>query len=78
MACGGAFDPSAATLASRELACGTRVRVTGPDGRSTEAVVTDWGPAEWTGKRFDLSQAVFAELAPVSRGWIDVELEVVG
>ena len=77
VACGGIFDPTGLTIATRELRCGTRVRVTGPAGTQVEATVTDWGPATWTQKRFDLSMAVFAQLAPLSRGWIDVDLEVI-
>lgn len=75
-ACGAAFDPTELTLATRELRCGTRVRVRGPAG-SVEATVTDWGPAEWTGRRFDLAQATFAALAPLGAGVVEVVIEVV-
>lgn len=75
-ACGGIFDPAALTLASRELRCGTRVIVTGAGGRSVEATVTDWGPAEWTERRFDLSQATMAAVAGLGAGVIDVTVEV--
>lgn len=74
-ACGTIFDPSQPTLASRELRCGTKVTVTGPAG-SVEATVTDWGPAEWTNRRFDLSQATFAAVAPLGSGVVDVTVEV--
>lgn len=74
-ACGTTFDPGALTLASRELRCGTKVTVTGPNG-SVEATVTDWGPAEWTVRRFDLSQATFAAVASLGAGEIDVTVEV--
>lgn len=74
-ACGDRFDPGALTLASRELACGSRVRITGPDGAHVEATVTDWGPAAWTGRRFDLSQATFAAIAPLGAGVVDVTVE---
>jgi hypothetical protein len=75
-ACGGVFDPAGLTLASRELRCGTLVRVTGPGGASVEATVSDWGPAEWTGRRFDLSAATFAAVADPARGVIPVSVEV--
>ncbi|HVM19178.1 MAG TPA: septal ring lytic transglycosylase RlpA family protein, partial [Egibacteraceae bacterium] len=75
-ACGGVFDPAELTLASRELRCGTEVTVTGPSGRSVVATVTDWGPAEWTGRRFDLSQATMAAVGGLSAGVVDVTVEV--
>ena len=75
-ACGGRFDSGELTLASRELPCGTRVRITGPSGRSVDATVTDYGPARWTERRFDLSRATFAALAPLGAGVLDVRVEV--
>lgn len=74
-ACGTTFDPSQLTLASRELRCGTKVVVTGPNG-SVDATVTDWGPAEWTDRRFDLSQATFDAVASLGSGVIDVTVVV--
>lgn len=76
-ACGQKFDPGAHTLASHELRCGTVVKITGPSGKSVEATVNDWGPAEWTGRRFDLSRATFEAIHPLSAGVIDVTVEVV-
>ncbi len=64
------------TLASREFGCGTSVRITGPAGSSVEAVVTDWGPAEWTGRRFDLSRATFEAISSLGAGVIDVTVEL--
>lgn len=75
-ACGGLFDSTQLTLASRELRCGTTVRVTGPSGASVDAVVTDWGPAEWTNRRFDLSAATFAAIHHPGAGVVDVRVEV--
>ena len=74
-ACGTTFDPSELTLASRELRCGTKVVVTGPSG-SVDATVTDWGPAEWTDRRFDLSQATMAAIGGLSSGVVDVTVVV--
>jgi len=75
-ACGGTFDPEQLTLASRELDCGTQVLITGPTGRSVQAVVTDWGPAEWTGRRFDLSRATFEAIADLGAGVVDVTVDL--
>ncbi len=77
-ACGGVFDPIQLTLATRELRCGTRVLVTGPSGAAVEATVTDWGPAEWTNRRFDLSAATFAAVHHPGAGVIGVRIEVLG
>jgi len=75
-ACGGIFDPEQLTLASGELDCGTQVLITGPMGRSVQAVVTDWGPAEWTGRRFDLSRATFEAIADLGAGVVDVTVDL--
>lgn len=77
-ACGPIYDQNAPVLASRELRCGTIVRVTGPYGVSTEAMAIDWGPVEWAGRRFDLSAATFAAIAPLGRGVVPVRIEVLG
>ena len=50
------------------------MRITGPTGLTVEATVTDWGPAEWAGRRFDLSAAVFNAIAPLSSGVIPVRV----
>lgn len=76
-ACGQVYDANGATIAARELRCGTVVRVTGPSGRTVEATVTDWGPAEWTGRRFDLSAAVFNGIAGIAVGVVPVRVTVV-
>ena len=77
-ACGPIYDQNMPVLASRELRCGTIVRVTGPYGVSADAMAIDWGPVEWAGRRFDLSAATFAAIAPLGRGVIPVRLEVIG
>ena len=76
-ACGGIYDQNGPTLATRELRCGTVVRITGPTGLTVEATVTDWGPAEWAGRRFDLSAAVFNAIAPLGAGVIPVRVVTV-
>ncbi len=72
-ACGNRFDPSDLTLASRELPCGTPVRVVGPEG-GVNAVVDDYGPASYTGRRFDLSRATFAAVQHISAGTAHVRV----
>ncbi len=72
-ACGNRFDPADFTLASRELPCGTPVRVVGPRG-GVNAVVDDYGPASWTGRRFDLSRATFAAVQDINAGTAHVRV----
>ena len=72
-ACGNRFDPSDYSLASRELPCGTPVRVVGPEG-GVNAVVDDYGPASWTGRRFDLSRATFAAVQHITAGTAQVRV----
>jgi len=48
------------------------------EGRSVVVVCNDRGNFESKGRVLDLSKASFAELAPVSKGVIDVEIEVIG
>jgi hypothetical protein len=74
-ACGSTFDPDELTLASRELRCGTLVEVKGP-AATVQATVTDWGPAEWTQRRFDLSRATMQAVAPLGAGVVDVTVTV--
>lgn len=76
MVCGGTFDPLVPVVVTRELPCGTQVYVHGPYGYSVAATVTDYGPADWTGRRFDLSYGAFAAVAPPTVGLIDVVVEV--
>lgn len=75
-ACGTIYDSRQPVLASRELRCGTIVEVRGSDGRSVHAMAVDWGPAEWTGRRFDLSAATFAAIAHPGRGVTAVRVTV--
>ena len=72
-ACGNRFDPADFTLASRELPCGTPVRVVGPEG-GVNAVVDDYGPASYTGRRFDLSRATFAAVQDINAGTAHVRV----
>lgn len=73
-ACMVTYDMYAPTLATRELPCGTPVLVIANNGRMATATTTDWGPAEWTNRRFDLSPVVFEQLASLKAGVIDVQV----
>jgi rare lipoprotein A len=71
-ASGELFDPDELTAAHLTLQFGTRVEVRAR-GRAVVVRITDRGPAEWTGRCLDLSEAAFARLAPLSRGVINVQ-----
>lgn len=62
--------------AHRTLPFGTRVRVTYA-GRSVLVLIGDRGPLARTGRCLDLDDDAFAQLAPLSRGLINVELSIV-
>lgn len=76
----GRFDPEMMTAASRDvhkLGCGTLALVTNiKNGKSVLVVLTDWGPAEWTGVDIDLSRAAFREIAPLKDGKIPVTVTI--
>ena len=69
-ASGERFNTYAMTTAHRSLPFGTRLRVT-YGGRSVIVRVNDRGPFV-SGRSLDLSYAAFTELAPASRGHINV------
>ncbi len=73
-ASGEAFDADALTFAHRSLAFGTTVRFCVGE-RCAVGRCTDRGPAAWTGRDFDLSRALFAELAPLGAGVVTVTWE---
>ena len=75
-ASGSVFSNAELTAAHRTLDFGTQVRVVDPNsGNSVVVTITDRGPYV-TGRVIDLSSAAFAALAPLSRGVIDVRLEI--
>jgi hypothetical protein len=53
-ACGFKLTKELIGVASRTLSCGTKVTFMW-NGIQVEAPVVDWGPAEWTGRQFDLT-----------------------
>ncbi|RJQ33544.1 MAG: hypothetical protein C4562_00120 [Actinobacteria bacterium] len=57
---------------------GKKVRVTNlSNNKSVTVLINDYGPASWTGRVIDLSQASFARIAPLSQGIIPkVKLEI--
>lgn len=75
-ASGERFNKEAMTAAHKDLKFGTRVRVTNPEnGRSVVVRVNDRFPGT-KGRIIDLSEAAFRRLAPLERGVIDVEIEI--
>lgn len=76
-ASGEVYDKNGLTAAHKNLPFHTRVRVTNMEtGRSVVVRVNDRFPGT-RGRIIDLSEAAFARLAPLERGVIPVELEVV-
>lgn len=76
-ASGEIFNDSLLTAAHRTLPFGTRVRVTNPsNGTSVEVVINDRGPFV-AGRIIDLTSAAFSVLDRLSRGVIDVQVQVI-
>lgn len=73
---GAAYDPAGLTFAHRRLAYGTKVQFCGSRG-CVVATCTDRGPAEWTGRDFDLSRGSFSRVADTELGVVRVTWEVV-
>jgi rare lipoprotein A (peptidoglycan hydrolase) len=63
----------AGNCASRTIPRGTVVTVSS-NARVGTCRVGDYGPAAWTGRIIDLDATVFEQLAPLSKGVIEVEL----
>ena len=65
--------------AHRTIRPTTRVIVQNVRTKS-EVIVTicGYGPAAWTGKQIDLSQAAFAKLAPTRTGVLNVRYRIIG
>lgn len=75
-ASGAIFSNQDMTAAHKTLPFGTRVRVTNSsNGKSIEVTVTDRGPFV-AGRIIDLTSRGFAELDSISRGVINVTVEV--
>ena len=75
MACGAPFNPmDAGAAATNDWPCGTRLHVTGPDGRSIDVTVTDHGqyPSHW----IDLTYAAFGKLADHKIGTMQVTVDL--
>lgn len=84
MANGQKFDPDQCTAASWQYPLGTRVRVTfeddGQPARTIVVTITDRGPAPsyvQKGRIIDLSKAAFQSLAPIEKGLISVNVQLV-
>jgi rare lipoprotein A (peptidoglycan hydrolase) len=70
------YDAAPRTTASRDYPRGTRLQVC-RGAACVLVTVADFGPELWTGRSLDLSADSFAELAPLSRGVVDVTWGVV-
>lgn len=76
-ACGEMFDEDALTAAHKTLPLGTKVLVTNTNtGKQVRVRINDRGPFI-KGRIIDLSKAAFAEIAPLKKGVVPVEVEVV-
>lgn len=76
-ASGERFNPDGLTAASRTLPFGTMLRVT-YRGRSVVVRITDRGPAKWTGRCIDLSQAAAKAIGMIGAGVGTVTITVIG
>ena len=74
-ASGEIFNPEELTAAHRTLPFGTRLKVFNEEGNSVIVRINDRGPYH-ENRIIDLSQRAFKSLAPISRGVINVKLEV--
>jgi rare lipoprotein A len=76
-ASGDVYDASAFTAAHRTLPFNTIIRVTNKEnGKSVLVRVNDRGPYGDSDRIIDLSKAAFQEIASISRGVINVTLEI--
>jgi rare lipoprotein A len=66
-ASGERFRPSGLSIAMRSYAFGKRYRVTF-GGRTVIVRHNDYGPARWTGRKFDLSIGAARQLGMTKRG----------
>lgn len=76
-ASGEIFSNSLMTAAHKTLPFGTRVRVRNPNnGNTIEVIINDRGPFT-PGRIIDLTSFGFSQLDSISKGVIDVEIEVI-
>jgi len=72
------FDPHRFTCAVWHVPLGSLLLVTNPQTEaSVRVVVTDRGPAPWTGATIDLSEAAFRRLAALSKGHLRVKVRLI-
>lgn len=75
-ASGKPFHPNGLSAAHRTMKFGTKLRVT-YGGKAVVVVVTDRGPAKWTGRSLDLSRGAASRLGLIRRGVACVGVTVV-
>ena len=75
-ASGEVFNMYALTAASRTLPLGSHVKVTNVStGQSVIVKINDRGPAAWTNRVIDLSQAAFSKIGNTRTGTMKVNIE---
>ena len=71
------YSKYTSTCASRDYPKKTILKVINiKNGKSVECRVNDYGPEEWTERNIDLSSYAFKQLAPLTDGLLEVEIEV--
>lgn len=71
----GRFDPSSMTAAHKTLPFGTIVRATASNGNSVDVTIDNRGPFV-RGRILDLTPAAFKKLAPLSKGVVKVQMDI--
>lgn len=65
------------TAASRDFPKKSQLRITNIENNKSVIVrVNDYGPEEWTGRQIDLSSYAFSQLDPLTKGIINVRIEL--
>jgi rare lipoprotein A len=76
---GAKFNSSQMTAAHRTLPFGTRVIVTNlENNRVCDVLITDRGPARWTGRIIDVSEEAAKCLEMFRAGVVPVKLDIMG
>lgn len=71
------YSKDHATCASRRYKRGSMVNVVNiENGKSIICRVNDYGPEAWTNREIDLSSHAFSQIAPLSKGVVKVEVNL--
>ena len=72
------FDDSKNTCASWDFPFGTYLSVTSlANGKTVACRVNDRGPAKRLGRLIDLTKSAFQQIAPLGKGLVRVEVEII-